>query len=109
MPDRVWFYCRHTGSLVIDSLLGINGSLDVEDVDEMLVPYEERVHDDETSYSYFLCRIAEVDFEKQMITLKDEPYNLEGADRRVRWSGSFDEFNALHSQVKKIWGGMFSG
>lgn len=114
LPDKVWFYCRHTGPLVIDSLEGIDRSHTLDDIDAMLTPYDERVHDDETSYRKFLCRMVEVDLKRETIILKDEPYEIGDhtvmqRPRKVKWEGSFAEFNDYHSHIKRIWNGMFAG
>jgi len=109
LPNRVWFYCRYTGPSVIDSLAGIDEDHDLEDIDEMLHPHYERVEDSITSYSRFLCRMVEIDFEKETIILKDEPASLKDPYRKVRWEGSFAEFSDHHSHIERIWNGMFSG
>ncbi len=109
LPDKVWFYCRYTGPLVIESLAGIDEDHDIGDVDKMLRPYYERVGDFITSYSRFLCRMVEIDFEKETVILKDEPASLKDPYRKVRWEGSFAEFSDYHNHIERIWDGMFSG
>ena len=114
LPDKIWFYCRHTGPYVIDSLKFIQETHGIKDITEMLYPYDEVVKDSVLSYSGFLCRMVEVDFEKEIITLKDEPYEIGDPTvvqrpRKVKWSGSFEEFRDSFEHIKKIWNGMFSG
>jgi len=100
LPNKTWYYCRYTGSWIIESLDGIGEATTLEEIEERLDIYEK--DESETSYSFFLCRMVELDLVKNSITLKDAPKDMTDI-RKVRWSGTFQEFNVDIKDVSKIW------